>query len=145
VRTADNTSSGYLQNGNFNFNGQLSGEGMADFLTGQMQSFSQSRAQQTSYRQTLFSTYAQDTIHLSQRLTVNVGLRWEPYFVPQDKFGRGSTFSMPAFLAGQKSVKFPLGPAGSFYYGDPGYRNRSAIIVSLAFRPDWISRMIHMA
>lgn len=127
IRTGDNTQSGYLQNGSFTFNGQLSGarngnvgEGMIDFLTGQMQAFSQSRAQQTTYRQTIVSAYAQDTYHLTPHVTAILGLRYEPMLYPVDKFGRGSTFNQAAFTANQHSTKFPLGPAGSFYYGDAG-------------------------
>ena len=127
IRTGDNTQSGYLQNGSFNFTGQLSGarnvnvgEGIVDFLTGQMQTFSQSRAQQTTYRQTIFSIYAQDNYHFTSRLTMNIGLRWEPQLFPVDKFGRGSSFSQAAFTANQHSTKYPLAPAGSTYYGDPG-------------------------
>jgi hypothetical protein len=127
IRTGDNTNTGYLYNGNYTFSGQLSGaknknvgEPLIDFVTGQMSSFSQSRAQQTSYRQTLFSIYGQDTYHFNQRLTVNVGLRWEPNLFQTDKFGRGSTFVRSAFDANQHSTKFPNAPAGSFYYGDAG-------------------------
>ena len=120
IRTGDNTQAGYLQNGSYTFNGTLSGEGVLDYLTGQMSSFSQSRAQQTTYRQTIFSIYAQDNWHITPRVTLNYGLRWEPMLYPVDKFGRGSTFSQDAFNANQHSSKFPLGPAGSFYYGDPG-------------------------
>lgn len=127
IRTGDNTQSGYLQNGSYTFNGQLSGklnnkvgEGMIDFLTGQMQTFSQSRSQQTTYRETIFSAYVQDTWHATQRLTVSAGVRWEPMLFPVDKFGRGSIFDQTAFAAGTKSTKFPNAPAGSFYFGDTG-------------------------
>ncbi|SNT38696.1 Carboxypeptidase regulatory-like domain-containing protein [Granulicella rosea] len=132
VRTGDNTSSGYLQNGNYSFSGLNSGvtnpttgvtatgEGMIDFLTGQMNAFSQSRAQQTTYRQTIFGMYAQDTWHASPRLTLAVGLRWEPNLFQQDKFGRGSSFSMADFIAGKHSTVFPNAPAGSSFFGDAG-------------------------
>jgi hypothetical protein len=132
LRTGDNTSAGYLQNGSFNFGGLASGVGgsagepMIDFIAGTMTSigsatgFSQSKAQQTAYRQTSFGIYAQDTFHLNSRLTANIGLRWEPELFPVDNFHRGSTFSQAAFAAGQHSTVFLNAPAGSFYYGDPG-------------------------
>jgi hypothetical protein len=127
IRTGDNTNAGYLQNGSFSFSGALSGaknknvgEPLIDFLTGQQNAFSQSRAQQTTYRQNIFSAYVQDTYHLSQRVTINAGVRYEPYFVPVDKFGRGSEFSQAAFDANQHSATYPLAPAGSTFYGDAG-------------------------
>ena len=132
LRTGDNTSAGYLQNGSFNFGGLSSGvngaqgEPMLDFIAGRMSNsgttaaFSQSKAQQTAYRQTSFGLYAQDTYHLSSRITANLGVRWEPEFFPKDNFNRGSTFDMAAFMAGQKSSVYTNAPAGSFYFGDPG-------------------------
>ena len=132
LRTGDNTSAGYLQNGSFNFGGLASGvngaagEPMIDFITGQMTAigtstgFSQSKAQQTAYRQTSFGIYAQDTYHFNSRITGNLGLRWEPELFPVDNFHRGSTFSQAAFIAGQHSSVFLNAPAGAFYYGDAG-------------------------
>jgi hypothetical protein len=136
VRTGDNTSAGYLQNGSFNFGGlasgvpvngvQKAGEPMIDFLAGKMTAigastgFSQSKAQQTAYRQTSFGLYAQDTYHLNPRMTANIGLRWEPELFPVDNFHRGSDFSMAAFTANQHSSVFLNAPAGSLYYGDAG-------------------------
>jgi hypothetical protein len=127
MRAGQNSNAGYLQNGNFSFNGGLSGlnnknvgEPLIDFLTGQQNAFSQSRAQLTNYRQNIYGAYAQDTFHATQRLTLSAGLRWEPYIVPTDLKARGSTFSQTAFDANQHSAVYPLGPAGSFYYGDPG-------------------------
>ena len=99
---------------------------MIDFIAGSMSNsgttfaFGQSRQQQTTYRQTIFSIYAQDTYHLTPRLTANIGLRWEPMLFQVDKFGRGSNFSQAAFNANQHSTVFPNAPAGSFFYGDPG-------------------------
>lgn len=132
LRTGQNTSAGYLQNGSFNFGGGSSGvngaqgEPMIDFIAGRLSNigsataFSQSKAQQTAYRQTSFGLYAQDTYHFNSRITANLGLRWEPELFPKDNYRRGSTFDMTAFAAGQRSSVYTNAPAGSFYFGDPG-------------------------
>lgn len=124
IRTGDNTRTGYLFNGSFTFAGLASGETLADFLTGQMtgspNAFGQSRTQDTTYRQTVFGLYAQDTWHITPNLTINYGVRWEPNLYQVDKFGRGSTFDRAAFNANQHSTRFPNAPAGSFYFGDSG-------------------------
>jgi hypothetical protein len=126
IRTGDNTRAGYLFNGSFSFGGAASGEILSDFLTGQMTTygtsfaFSQSRAQDTTYRQNIIGFYAQDTWHVTSTLTVNYGVRWEPNLYQVDKFGRGATFDQAAFNANQHSVKFPKAPAGALYYGDAG-------------------------
>jgi len=126
LRTAQNSNAGYLQNGSFSFSGILSGEPMVDFITGQQNAFSQSRAQQTAYRQSIFGLYLQDTWHATPSMTLMGGLRWEPYMVPIDQQGRGSIFSQSAFDASQKSSKYPNAPAGSFYYGDTGVKKSFA-------------------
>lgn len=127
IRTGDNTQAGYLQNGQYTFNGQLSGvnnkatgEPMIDFLTGRMQSFGQSRAQQTTFRQNIIGFYAQDTFHATPKVTLSYGIRYEPMLYQTDKFGRGSLFSQANFNAGIHSTVFPNAPAGSLFYGDAG-------------------------
>ncbi len=57
---------------------------------------------------------------MSQRLTVNAGIRWEPMLMPHDYFARGARFDLQAFLNNQHSTVFPNAPAGITYYGDPG-------------------------
>lgn len=127
IRQADNTNAGYLQNGQYTFNGQLSGaqnrnvgEGMIDFLTGRMQSFGQSRSQQTAFRGNIVSVYGQDIWHVKDRLTLTYGVRYEPMLFQTDKYGRGSTFSQAAFDSGTRSTVYPNAPAGALYPGDTG-------------------------
>jgi hypothetical protein len=126
IRTQDNTISGYLQNGNFNFGGLGSSDPLADLLLGYLSNngsafaYGQSRPQPTAMRETILGLYAQDTFRVNSRFTLNLGLRWEPMLFPQDFYGRGSTFNMAAFLANQHSKVFTTAPAGMFYYGDPG-------------------------
>lgn len=133
IRTGDNTNAGYLQNGNFSFTGAASGgqyvgggvvtsagEPMIDFLTGKQNSFGQSRQQKTTYRQNIFSLYAQDTFHFNSHLTLSLGVRYEPMLYQTDKFGLGSTFDQSAFNANTHSTVYPNAPAGIFFYGDAG-------------------------
>ena len=60
--------------------------------------------------------YAQDTYHMTPKLVVNFGLRWEPLLPEYDRFNRGSTFSRAAFDAGQTSRVFVNAPAGFMAY-----------------------------
>src|SRR5215470_7919834 len=103
VRVQNNTISGFQENGNFTFNGSRTGLGLADFMLGVPNDFSQTNATPDDLRQWIMSFYAQDTIKVSPRFTLNAGIRWEPTFADPDKYGRGTSFSFPGFLAGQRS------------------------------------------
>jgi hypothetical protein len=120
VRVQNNTISGFQENGNFTFNGSRTGIGLADFMLGTPNDFSQTNATPDDLRQWIMSFYAQDTFRISSRFTLNFGVRWEPTFSDPDKYGRGTSFSMAGFLAGQHSTVYPNAPAGLFFKGDKG-------------------------
>jgi hypothetical protein len=120
IRVQNNTISGFQENGNFTFNGSRTGIGLADFVLGLPNDFSQTNATPDDLRQWIMSFYAQDTFKISSRITVNYGIRWMPTFPDPDKYGRGTSFSFPGFLAGQRSTVYPNAPAGLFFKGDPG-------------------------
>jgi hypothetical protein len=120
IRSQDNQNDEYNDSGTFSFNGQYSNEPLLDFLTGTMNSFTQTLQQDYSYRQTLIELYGQDTIRITPRLVANVGLRWEPTLPPHDYFNRGSVFSLQGYAEGQVSSVFPNAPPGQYFYGDPG-------------------------
>lgn len=135
IRTQDNQNNHYQDNGVFNFDGRYSNDPLLDFLTGSMNSFSQSLPQQNALRQTVIGVYAQDTIHLTPKLVVNVGLRWEPMLFVQDYFNRGATFSRSAFDAGQTSQVFVNAPPGVFFYGDKGVKKSFTVDKLANFSP----------
>ena len=51
--------------------------------------------------------YAQDTWRIGSRLTLNYGVRWEPFFPQQIENGAVYQFDMERFSAGTKSTVFP--------------------------------------
>ncbi len=72
--------------GRFSWNGQYTGEAMADMLLGAMSATEgQVGAPIASFRQNYFGLYLQDTWKISKRLTMNWGLRWEYESPFQDK------------------------------------------------------------
>jgi hypothetical protein len=70
--------------GRFSFNGQYSGDPMADFLLGVMSSAEGQLGVPTAgFRNHYYAGYIQDTWKLLPNLTLNLGLRWEyetPFF-----------------------------------------------------------------
>jgi hypothetical protein len=105
-------------NGQFTFGGAYSGDNLADFMLGRVQTLNDGNPNPNTLRQTVFSAYAQDTYHVSQHITLNLGVRWEPSIPPYDEFGRGDQFSQSAFNAGYHSTVYPTAPAGLLFAGD---------------------------
>ena len=120
LRSQDNFISTYNRNGTFSFNGQTTGDAAVDFQLGIMSEFDQSLPVVNWYRYINYELYVQDTYRISSRLSINAGLRWEPYIPPVDTRRYGTLFDQAAFNAGQHSKVYPNGPAGELYYGDPG-------------------------
>src|SRR5207302_4394700 len=120
IRTRNVQENHYQDDGVFNFSGQYTNDPLLDFLTGKMNSFSQSGPQLNDLHQTVVGLYVQDKLHVAPRVVINIGLRWEPMLPVYDHFNRGSTFSRTAFDAGQVSQVFANAPIGSLFYGDPG-------------------------
>ena len=81
------------------------GFGLADFMTGLPNDFTQTNATPDDLRTWIMSFYAQDTYKLSNKITINLGVRWEPTFADPDKYKRGSSFSLAGFNAGQVSSR----------------------------------------
>src|ERR1051326_7735962 len=66
--------------GRFTFNGSNTGLGLADFLTGHASQFLNGGSAGQNKRQEYLAVYANDTWKFRPRLTINYGLRWQPYF-----------------------------------------------------------------
>ena len=65
--------------------------------------------------------YAQDSWRASNRVTVNAGLRWEPYFGQNVLNNAVAIFNMDNFQHGVHSTVFHDAPAGLIYPGDAGF------------------------
>jgi len=110
----------FQENGQFTFGGNLAGDNLADFMLGWPSTFAQGNPEWENWRYGYYGLYIQDTYKVRSNLTINAGLRWEPYKPSIDTAHRGSHFDYAAFMANQHSVVYPNAPAGLFYCGDPG-------------------------
>lgn len=114
-----NSTNNQQSNGQITFNGNTTGDALADLMIGRMSNFTDGNVLSDYLRQTVFAAYAQDTFRATSRLTLNLGVRWEPSLPSYDKYGRGNQFSYPDFIAGVHSQKFPNAPAGLLFDTDP--------------------------
>ena len=103
------------------FNGDFTGLGLADMMIGLVRNADQGNAQTHSTRHNAFGFYVQDTWKATNRVTLNGGLRWDPFTSPYSAVGQYVFVDEKAFFAGTKSKVFNNAPAGAFYPGDPGF------------------------
>jgi hypothetical protein len=102
----------------YSFTGTRSGnygDGYADFDLGAANSvFQNTPLFSEQYKYTPF-LYFQDDWRATNKLALNLGLRWEPYITTRDRFGHDG-----AFRPGEQSTVYPLAPLGAVFPGDPG-------------------------
>jgi hypothetical protein len=90
LRSQNNILSSRNVVGNFTFNSQYTGDGAADFLLGFAQSWNWNTPINVQLRTYNFSIYAQDDWRLTNRLTLNLGVRYElspPWVERYNKMG----------------------------------------------------------
>ena len=107
--------------GQWNFTGAASGLGLADLLLGRVNTIDQSGLTGIGFYQWYQGLYAQDTWRATSRVTVNAGLRWEPFFGQNLTRGANSIFDRDLFRTNVHSTVFRNAPAGLIYPGDPGF------------------------
>ena len=111
-------------NGDFTFNGQISGLGLGDFLLGRVSAFTHGSRTGLAFNQSYLGPFVSDAWRATDRITVNAGLRWEPFSGQQVEGASLGHFSLDRFKQGLKSTQFINAPAGMTYYGDPDFPTR---------------------
>jgi Carboxypeptidase regulatory-like domain len=103
------------------FDGSATGHGLADLLLGRVTTVEHGAQQNLPVHGWYLGFYGQDTWRAMERVTFNLGLRWEPYFGTSVDSGAVYNFNHDNFLRGVKSNVFVNAPAGMLYPGDAGF------------------------
>ncbi len=110
--------------------GAATGLGLADFLTGKLagtNGLQQAAPNTLDMQQTYLGLYAQDSWRMSARVTLNYGLRWEPFFPQQLVNGAVYQFDQTRFNQNVHSTVFPNAPAGLYFPGDSGFPTKAGM------------------
>jgi hypothetical protein len=111
----------FEQPGQFNFNSNNTGDAIASFLFGYLGSFVQASGQFFNPRGKFQGAYIQDSWKFDRRLTLDFGVRYEPFMPWHELQGRMGSFFPTLWAAGTHSAKYPLAPAGLLFAGDQGF------------------------
>jgi hypothetical protein len=104
-------------NGDFTFDGSVTGVDFADYLLGApaVGGYNQCSQQFLDSRTRYGGAYIQDTWKVKPNLTLNLGLRWEVSMPWYDTQGKIETI-----VPGLQSTQFPTAPLSWVVPGDPG-------------------------
>ena len=99
-----------------NFNGSVTGSFFSDFLLGDLGNFEQGGGEYNVYSSPEFVGFADDTIRLKPNLTLELGVRYEPWRAPRPTPSGRTADWWP----GHQSTVYPNAPAGLVFPGDTG-------------------------
>jgi hypothetical protein len=115
----------FEQPGQFNFSASANiaggGDSMADFLFGYLYQFNQASGQFFNPRGKFIGAYVQDSWKATPRLTLDYGIRYEPFKPWHELQGRMGSFFPALWASNTHSTKFPNAPAGMQFAGDTGF------------------------
>ena len=107
--------------GTYTFTSFFTGYAMSDFFLGRLSTYLQGSGENRNVRGKWIGLFAQDDIRINKRLTLNLGIRWDPYFPWHDRYGRIDQFRPAGYTAGVVSQVFPNAPSWPAYFpGDAG-------------------------
>jgi len=101
---------------------------LPSFLLGTFNTFSMSAPNPLVQQKWFINGYVQDTWKATSRLTVNIGVRWEPSLPPYALNNAAYNFNYQNMLNNVHSTLFVNGPPGMMFPGDPGVPNGRAAV-----------------
>lgn len=115
--TRFDSNTGYQEEPLLTFTGSATGNGLADLLLGRVNTFTQTAGKVKFTRGNGLNSFFQDNWRVHPRLTLNLGLRWEPFLPYSDPVAQ----QVGGYIPGYHSQRFPNAPTGLVFAGDPGF------------------------
>jgi hypothetical protein len=110
------TVNNFRANGRYTFSNAAgyTGDALADFYLGRFSGFEQAIGEYKNTRMHFLAGFIQDTYRVNRQLTLNLGVRWDPFFPYTDVTNR-----LACYRPGEKSGVFVNAPVGVVFPGDP--------------------------
>ena len=117
----EHSRSGFQLRRHWTLGGRLSNNNLSDFIYGKASAFAQISPLYNNLVRDLYGAYIQDNFKVNRRLTLNLGLRWNPFVQFEDKPSHQiSQFDPEPIKRESAHQRFPNLPPGVFSGGDPG-------------------------
>lgn len=123
------STSDFYSYGRATFDGSRTGLSMGDYLTGNVFEWVMGTPADTEKSSMYLGLYGADTWRLNDRVTLNYGLRYEPWFPPTHNDGSALHWDEDAWRRGERSTQFLRTPPGLFFEGDPGFPGKRGMNV----------------
>jgi hypothetical protein len=111
------STTGYQEEPLLTFTGAATGNGLADLMTGRVATFTQTAGKAKFTRGHQVNAFYQDQWRVTNRLALNLGVRWDPFLPWTDPVAG----QVGGYIPGATSQRFPKAPAGMIFAGDPGF------------------------
>jgi len=108
-----------------NGNTSYTGNSVADFITGNIDSLGQGNGQIGREGQNIPSLYINDSWKVNRRFQLNAGLRWDPFFPQHTGYKMASDFNLANYYAGVTSKVYVNAPPGLTFPGDSSFNGTS--------------------
>ncbi|MBL8173675.1 MAG: TonB-dependent receptor [Bryobacterales bacterium] len=107
----------FRANGQFQWNGSapFTSDALADYYVGKFSQLVQGIGEYKTTRFDILAFFVQDSFKVNRRLTLDLGMRWDPFFPYTDTLGR-----LSSWRPGAQSTRYVNAPRGVLYPGDPG-------------------------
>ena len=100
---------------------------LPQFLLGQFNTNSLSLPNTLDLQKWFVNAYVQDTWKVTPHLTVNLGLRWEPFLPTSELRGYIYNFSLANMINNVKTTQYVNAPPGLTFPGDPGFQGKQGM------------------